>query len=303
MNRKTVNKTVVKQLKSYLRHLGFSDLRRKILFVTTNDLAEMSFCPNKTYLQVNYLGGISEYDLRFRIKDRDSINKLFKKKAKWELTESDLEQYVLEELISFRFLSNEVKLLPKEMQSWKIRLRVNSRTKQLVDSGIFYSHFRINFGFQPFFISAVPDIVLIEKGIIRSIIEVKSTKKSLYKIFPSEHEQVEFYKLYITKRGLPVHSDAYFITLKGRSDSPEALEEKLVNFLLSTREFGKESVKDFTDSHGYLIHEVEKSLEDIWQVLNERIKLLAQDSPPSTYCKWHECSFKEFCRALNISFK
>ncbi|MEO0252083.1 MAG: hypothetical protein ABIM44_07595 [candidate division WOR-3 bacterium] len=285
MNRKTVNKTVLKQLKSYLRHLGFSDLRRKILFVTTNDLAEMSFCPNKTYLQVNYLGGISEYDLRFRIKDRDSINKLFKKKAKWKLTESDLERYVLEELISFRFLSNGIKFFPKEMQSWKIRLRVSGGTKQLVDSGIFHSRFRINFGLSPFFISAVPDIVLIEKGRIEGVIEVKSSRKTPYKIFPSEYEQVEFYKLYIMKRALPVYDDAYFLTLKGESESPEALEEELVDFLFSTRKFGKESVKDFADSHGYLIREVEKSLEDIWQALNERIKLLVQDSPPSVYCK------------------
>jgi len=60
-----------KYLKSYLKYLSFSDLRRKILFVTTNDLAEMSFCPNKVYLQVNYLGGISEYDFRFRVREEE----------------------------------------------------------------------------------------------------------------------------------------------------------------------------------------------------------------------------------------
>jgi len=78
---------VLKRLNSYLRYLGFSDLRRKILFVTTNDLAQMAFCPNQTYLQVNYLCGISEYDLKFRIKEEDKkyVNKLFKRKVKWEL--------------------------------------------------------------------------------------------------------------------------------------------------------------------------------------------------------------------------
>lgn len=60
-----------KYLKSYLKYLSFSDLRRKILFVTTNDLAEMSFSPNKVYLQVNYLGGISEYDFRFRVREEE----------------------------------------------------------------------------------------------------------------------------------------------------------------------------------------------------------------------------------------
>jgi NDP-sugar pyrophosphorylase family protein len=56
----------------------------------------------------------------------------------------------------------------------------------------------------------------------------------------------------------------------------------LVDFLSSIRKFEKESVKDFAASHGYLTKEVEKSLEDIWQVLNGRIKLLTQDSPLGT---------------------
>jgi hypothetical protein len=142
----------------------------------------------------------------------------------------------------------------------------------------------------------------IENGRIRGIVEVKSTRKYSYEIFPSEHEQVEFYKLYITKRGLPTHENTYFLTLKGISDSPGILERKLVDFLSSTGKFEKESVEDFATSHGYLTKEVEKSLEDIWQVLNERIKLLTQDSPPSEYCRWHGCSFRELCEMLNVSF-
>jgi hypothetical protein len=132
-----------------------------VRFVTTNDLAQMAFCPNQTYLQVNYLCGISEYDLKFRIKEEDKkyVNKLFKRKVKWELTEDALAQYALEELRSFKLLSNSIKLLPKEMQTWKARFVTRGGTKNLVNTGILYSCFRINFGMPPFFISAVPDIV------------------------------------------------------------------------------------------------------------------------------------------------
>jgi hypothetical protein len=41
-----------KVLEIYLKYLGFSKVS---LFVTTNNLARMAFCPNKTYLQVNFL--------------------------------------------------------------------------------------------------------------------------------------------------------------------------------------------------------------------------------------------------------
>lgn len=287
-------------LKSYLKYLGFSDLRRKILFVTTHDLAEMSFCPNKVYLQVNYLGGISEYDFRFKVEEKELARECFKRKIEWRLTDTALKAYTFEELWSFSFLSNGIQLFPEEMQKLKIRVKLPKKVKQLIDEGIFPSYFRVNFGQPPFFISGVPDVVLIEDGKIKGVIEVKSSKKFSGKIFPSEYEQTEFYKLYFFKRKLPVKSDTYFLTLKGLSDSPETLEERLINALFSTKNFEKDYVEGFATSHSYLIKEVEESLENIGQKLNERINVLSLDSIPSKHCPWNPCSFKEFCKNFDV---
>jgi hypothetical protein len=292
-----------KILETYLKHLGGSKVS---LFVTTNDLAGMAFCPNTTYLQVNFFGGISEYDFKFNLSDKEknSILDLFEKgeKIKWWLTENTLRKYFLEELWSFSFIPKALDLFPNEIKKIKIELPLSAGMKKLIDRGIFYSRFRINFVVSKFFLSAVPDVVFIKNGKIKGIIEVKSTQKALKQISPSEYEQVDFYRYYITKRKLPIYKNAWFLTIKGRGSSPNEIEERVVNFLASSEDVEKEDIFFSAHRYGYLLKESTDSLNEIERKLNERIKLLLQQNLPNMRCRWKTCGFRNFCEKLGIKF-
>lgn len=306
MKEDTIDELDKKILETYLEYLGCS---KKPLFVTTNNLADMSFCPNKAYLQVNFLGGISEYKFRLemRNKEREHLQILFKKKKKWKLTKNALKEYLLQELWSFTFIHKALNKLPYDIRTIahifnfdRTEMSITENEK-LFNNGIFHSHFRINFGIQSFFISAVPDVVLIKDKKIKGVIEIKSTQKPLKDIFPSESDQVDFYRYYMNKRNLPLDKEAYFFTLK-KIGKPKEIENEIVKFLLLKRNFKKESIIQFASSNHYLIKESEESLKEIKRKLNERINLLSQDNLPTKHCRWSRCSFKEFCEEFEVIF-
>jgi hypothetical protein len=292
-----------KVLEIYLKYLGCSKVS---LFVTTNDLAGMAFCPNKTYLQVNFFGGISEYDFKFKLSDGEKNNllNLFEqgKKFEWKLTENALEEYFLDELWCFSFIPKALDLFPNEIKKIKVECSLPEGMKRLIDKGVFHSIFRINFVANKFFLSAVPDIVFIKNGKIKGIIEVKSTKKVLKQIFPSEYEQVDFYRYYVMKRKLPVYKNAWFLTVKGRSDNPDEIEEKVVNFLASSKDIEKEDIFFLVHKYGYLIKESTDNLNEIEKKLNEYIELLSQQNLPTMRCPWVACGFRNFCEKLSVKF-
>jgi hypothetical protein len=285
----------------YLKYLGCSN---KPLFITTNDLASMSFCPNKAYLQVNFLAGVSEYKFRqLNQKMRKDVEKFFEKKTPWLLAKDELLHYFLHEMWSFSFIPEAFKFYPEEIrkatESIKIKVSLPKEEKSLIKRGIFHSMFRINFGFRKFFISGIPDVVIIKNGKISGVIEIKSTDKHSTIIFDSESDQADFYRYYVLNRKLPITQGTWFLTLKKQGKYNE-VEEELLCLLQDCKRLEKDEIISIASNNGYLIKESSESLDKIENKITTRISLLLQEEPPLKICPWSSCSFRMFCKKLNV---
>lgn len=302
-------------IKVYLKHLGISP-KLPLLFVSTNDLASMSFCPNKVYIQVNFTGGLSyaseslleasrltKEEEKERILVNECIMEMLKKERfkKWEINKDDIEIYLDEEIWSFSHLKNASDLLPEEISNIKIEEVLPSSIERQIRKGLFHSCFRINFGYKSFFISAVPDIVILSKGNIKGIIEIKSSR-NMAQIFPSEYEQVDFYRLYTIKRGLPVVPDAFFATIKYHRGKIPNFEDKVVKFVeKNIKNVSLSSLEEFVQQNDGLIKESFSSISSIEVKLKERIEILeSKNYPIITKCPYKSCPFKWFCELKGV---
>jgi len=309
-----VKRPRVSDVRGYLVHLGL-DGSMPLPFVTTNNLAQMGFCPNIVYIHVNMLGGASYYsqslieasrldgeEIEMAHKENQRILLKLKKGnySRWEIGTSELKTYWTEESWSLSFLDMPRNPSMISDQVLSCAQAENKTVQRLAARGAFPSTFRINFAAKPFFISAVPDIVLASEHRINGIIEIKSSNR-MDTVYESEHDQVEFYRYYVHKRKLPISDDAAFFTVKySRRDSSE-LDQLLSTLATAGGGIDPSLIEETAKSYGALVKHSESPLEEIEQKLFQRVNMLSSSQyPVQRWCKWKECHYAWFDRERGV---
>lgn len=137
---------------------------------------------------------------------------------------------------------------------------------------------------------------------MKTVIEVKSSKRT-YTIFDSERYQVEFYKLYFYRRGLPLMPNAFFMTIKYNRAEHRNFEDELVDFVEDNKhKLTIESIESFAKDRNALTKLSVTSVDDIEKELQRRIALLAsKDYPIITKCPWKQCPFTFYCKTKGVT--